>query len=234
MNPDSARTALVTGANGDLGMPLAARLCEEGFGVVVAARAKDTAAAVADELTARYGGSVRPAVIDVTDPGTIEAALAAIGPVHVLVNNAGVLLTPGRRPSDADLALVERELAVNTLGAWRMAQAVLPGMFRRGWGRIVNVSSGTASFTYGLFPGTPGYTVSKAALNAITVILARDTEGTGVLVNAVNPGRVRSRMCPDAQRTPQDAARSVVALATLADDGPTGAFFRPDGEIMTW
>ncbi|GAA3719337.1 SDR family NAD(P)-dependent oxidoreductase [Nonomuraea antimicrobica] len=224
------RTALVTGANGDLGGPVAARLLEEGFDVVVAAREAETAASVARAC----GGSARPAVLDVTEPDLVKSALDEIGPVDVLINNAGVLLTPRQRPSEADLELVERELAVNTIGAWRMAQAVLPEMIRRGWGRIVNVSSGTASFTHGLFPGTPGYTVSKAALNAVTVILARDTEGTGVLVNAVNPGRVRSRMLPDAERTPLDAARSIVAVATLADDGPSGAFFRPDGVVMEW
>jgi NAD(P)-dependent dehydrogenase (short-subunit alcohol dehydrogenase family) len=84
----------------------------------------------------------------------------------------------------------------------------------------------------GYKPQAPAYSASKVALNAITVLLAQATRGTGVLVNAVSPGRVRTRMLPDAERTPQEAALGVAQVALLPD-APTGVFFR-DGHIIPW
>jgi NAD(P)-dependent dehydrogenase (short-subunit alcohol dehydrogenase family) len=95
---------------------------------------------------------------------------------------------------------------------------------------MVSSENGTLA---GLQPKAPAYSVSKAALNAITVLLARQLEGTGVLVNAVSPGRVRTRTLPDGDRTPQQAATDVVDIALLPDDGPAGVFFR-DGRRIDW
>jgi len=223
------RSALVTGANRGLGEAVAAGLHRLGLRVVVAARE----AAAAREVADRLGANAVPVALDVTEDGTIRAAFQRVGPVDILVNNAGVLLDAGARPSSVPLDLVERELATNTLGAWRVAQAFLPGMLAEGWGRIVNVSSGTGSFSNGIFAGTPGYSVSKAALNALTVMLAEETRGTGVLVNAVNPGLVRTRMRPGAEQAPEAAAEGVIRAATLPDDGPTGAFFR-GSRVISW
>jgi NAD(P)-dependent dehydrogenase (short-subunit alcohol dehydrogenase family) len=105
-------------------------------------------------------------------------------------------------------------------------------MLDRGWGRIVMLSSENGTIG-GLQPKAPAYSASKAALNAITVLLAQATQGTGVLVNAVSPGRVRTRMLPDAERTPQQAALGVTEVALLPDDGHTGVFFR-DGHVIPW
>ncbi|MEV4254942.1 SDR family NAD(P)-dependent oxidoreductase, partial [Spirillospora sp. NPDC049652] len=89
----------------------------------------------------------------------------------------------------------------------------------------VIVSSGTTpEFGGALFAGAPGYSLSKQALNGLTAMLAAQTEGTGVLVNAVNPGRVRTRMMPGQQRRPEDVAPRIVDVALLGDDGPTGGF----------
>jgi NAD(P)-dependent dehydrogenase (short-subunit alcohol dehydrogenase family) len=223
------RTALVTGASGGLGRAVAAGLHRAGCRVVLAGRDNGRLRALADEL-----GSPGAAVpMDVTDAESVRDACARAGPVDILVNNAGVLLDAGLDPLTARLDLVEATLAVNLLGSWRVSQAVLPGMIERGWGRVVMVSSGTGSFTNGLFPGTPGYTVSKTALNGLTTMLAAHTRGTGVLVNAVNPGRVRTRMMPGAERSPDDGAAGVVTAAVLPDDGPTGVFLR-DGEPIGW
>src|SRR6266516_4062298 len=128
---------------------------------------------------------------------------------------------PGVRSHD----LVEQTLQVNLLGSWRVAQAFVPPMVRRGWGRVVLISSGTtAEFGGALFAGAPGYSISKSALNGLTTMLAAHTAGSGVLVNAVNPGRVRTRMMPTQQRLPEDAARFIADVATLPADGPTGQF----------
>jgi NAD(P)-dependent dehydrogenase (short-subunit alcohol dehydrogenase family) len=216
------RTALVTGANGDLGRATCARLAELGCQVVAGARQETAAKEVASAL----GGNASWVVLDVTNEESVREAKKRVGDVDILVNNAGVLLDLRRYPMSVPLGLVEQELQVNTLGVWRVCQYFMPGMMRRGWGRVVNVSSGTASFSRGLFLETPGYAVSKVALNAVTVLLAEETRGSGVLVNAVNPGLVRTRMRPDAQRLPEEAARYVARGAMLPDDGPSGEFLR--------
>ncbi|MET8974858.1 SDR family oxidoreductase [Streptomyces sp. NPDC004539] len=223
------RTALVTGANRGLGLAVAAELYSRGHRVLLAARDGDAAAKAAGTL----GERAVPLVLDVTDQSSVDRALAEAGAVDVLVNNAGVQLDWGDAPSTIGLDRVRQTLDVNLLGAWRMAQALLPGMVGRGWGRVVNVSSGAASFAYGPAAQCPAYSASKTALNALTVMLAKETEGTGVLVNSVNPGLVRTRMRPDAEQSPQDAARRIADAAALPDDGPSGAFLRGDG-TMPW
>ncbi|GLY85119.1 SDR family NAD(P)-dependent oxidoreductase [Actinoallomurus iriomotensis] len=216
------RTALVTGAGRGLGAAVAAGLHALGHRVIVAARTEDDAHRVAGAL----GDGAVGVGLDVTASGAADSVRGRVGPVDILVNNAGLLLDAGTLPSTVPLELVERQLATNTLGAWRVCQAFLPAMLDRKWGRIVMVSSGTGMFSNGIFPGTPGYSVSKAALNALTVALAEETRERGVLVNAVNPGLVRTRMRPDAATSPEDAARHVVWAAVLPDGGPTGRIFR--------
>ncbi|MDG4820769.1 SDR family NAD(P)-dependent oxidoreductase [Asanoa sp. WMMD1127] len=223
------RTALVTGGNRGLGEATCALLHKLGHRVVLTARRHADAAAAA----AAIGADVRAVALDVTDPGSVRRAVADIGPVDILVNNAGVLLDAGGRPSDVPLDLVERTLAVNALGAWRVSQAAVPGMVERGWGRVVFVSSGTGVFSNGLFAGAPAYSVSKVVVNAVTVLLAAELAGTGVLVNAVNPGLVRTRMRPDAPRGPHEAAGDIVAAATLPDGGSHGALLR-HGRPAAW
>jgi NAD(P)-dependent dehydrogenase (short-subunit alcohol dehydrogenase family) len=223
----SQRIAMITGANRGLGLAVAAELHARGLQVVLTAR--DHAEAV--RAAASIGPEVRAETLDVTDADTVKAAAARIGPVDILVSNAGVLLDGGTDPLSVGLDLVERTLAVNLIGSWRVAQAFVPAMVERGWGRVVFVSSGTGAFSNGLFPGTPGYSVSKTALNGLTTMLAKQTEGTGVLVNAVNPGMTRTRMMPKATREPEEAAVAVADAATLPGDGPTGAFLRGETRL---
>ena len=223
------RTALVTGANRGLGRAIAAALLAAGLRVVLAARDGEQASRAAGEL----GDGATAVQLDVTDAASVRSARAAAGSVDVLVNNAGVLLDAGSDPLSVPMEAVERAFAVNVLGSWRMSQEFMPAMLENGWGRVVIVSSGTASFATGVFGGAPGYSASKVALNAMTVMLAEHTRGSGVLVNAVNPGLVRTRMMPAAPRSAEEAATVVVRAAMLSDDGPTGAFLRGDGE-MAW
>ncbi|MWK36717.1 SDR family NAD(P)-dependent oxidoreductase [Actinomadura sp. J1-007] len=214
-------TALITGANRGIGRAVARELHGRGLRVVVTARDAAEASATAADL----GPGARGLALDVTDPGGPARAAAVAGRVDVLVCNAGVLLDAGADPLSVSLDLVERTLNVNLLGTWRVAQAFVPAMVRRGWGRVAVVSSGTtAEFGGRLFAGTPGYSISKSALNGLVSLLAAQTEGTGVLVNAVNPGRVRTRMMPGQERLPEDAAPFIADVATLPDGGPTGGF----------
>jgi NAD(P)-dependent dehydrogenase (short-subunit alcohol dehydrogenase family) len=222
------RTALVTGAARGIGRAVAVQLCRRGFRVAASARSAEDAA----ELAAELGPAAIPLQLDVTSPSSVSHAAAAIGPVDVLISNAGVLLEDGSSdPLSASLATIEQTLTVNLLGAWRVAQAFVPGMMARGWGRVVFVSSGTGSFTAGIFGGSPGYSVSKTGLNALTQMLATHTAGSGVLVNAVNPGPTRTRMMPFAERSPNEAAGFVVAAALLPDGGPTGTLRRGEQEF---
>ncbi|MCQ4084247.1 SDR family NAD(P)-dependent oxidoreductase [Streptomyces sp. RB6PN25] len=218
------RTALITGANRGLGRAVAVELHDRGLRVVVTARD----AAAAEESAACLGVGVRACVLDVTDPESVKRAREEIGPVDALVSNAGVLLDIGSDPLSVPLDVVERTFAVNFVGAWRVAQAFVPDMVRAGWGRVVFVSSGTGSFHNGLFTGSPGYSVSKTALNGLTQMLAAQTKDTGVLVNAVNPGPTRTRMMPDAARTADEAARDIADAVLLPDGGPTGTFRRAE------
>jgi NAD(P)-dependent dehydrogenase (short-subunit alcohol dehydrogenase family) len=213
------RRVLVTGANRGLGAAVADLMRERGYDVVRGVR---------DPVVAAETGSVH---LDVTDAGSVSRAAREVGPIDVLVNNAGILVPSPQSPLAVPIDLVRGHLEVNALGAWRVSQAFAPGMARRGWGRIVMVSSGTGAFGNGLQQGLSAYAVSKVALNALTVMLAAELAGTGVLVNAVNPGLVRTRMRPDAERTAPAAAADVVWAATLGDDGPTGGFFRGDRRI---
>lgn len=221
------RTALVTGANRGLGRAVAAELHRRGVKLVVTAREYGAAAAVADELCTTVGAHQ----LDVTDEASIERARADIGRVDILVSNAGVLLDGGTDPMSVPLELVERTLSVNLIGSWRVVQAFVPDMVAQGWGRVVFVSSGTGAFSAGLFRGAPGYSLSKTGINGLTQMLATHLKGSGVLVNAVNPGPTKTRMMPQGRRTPQEAAVDIADAATLPDGGPTGTFRRGEAEF---
>jgi NAD(P)-dependent dehydrogenase (short-subunit alcohol dehydrogenase family) len=149
----------------------------------------------------------------------------------VLVNNAGIY--PGGRAAELDLGVAEAAWQVNALGAWRLASSLVPLMRRGRWGRIVNVSSQAGSLA-SMSGFMPAYNVSKAALNAITRVLADDLRGSGILVNAVCPGWVASDMGGrGAPRTPAQGAASVLWVVDLPDGGATGGFFR-DGRPLPW
>ncbi|MEU0412864.1 SDR family oxidoreductase [Streptomyces griseorubiginosus] len=223
------RTVLVTGAARGLGLAVATALHGLGHRVLAGVRDERDGGRVAAGL----GGDAVPLVLDVTDAASVARAARAAGPVDVVVNNAGVQLDWGTRPSSVALDTVADTFAVNLFGAWRVSQAFVPGMVERGWGRVVMVSSGAGSFTNGIAAQCAGYSVSKAALNALTATLGAELDGTGVLVNAVNPGLVRTRMRPDAPQSPEEAAEAVVHAALLPDDGPTGVLLRR-GAVIGW
>ena len=177
-----------------------------------------------------------PYQLDVKDYKSIDQLAKWVeqkfGHLEILVNNAGILYDTWQRASTADLNVVQEAYATNTLGAWRVCQALLPLIRQSQSGRIVNVSSGAGSLA-SMGAGTPAYSTSKAALNAFTRLLAAELEGTGILVNAVCPGWVATEMGGAGGRPVADGAAGIVWAATLPDDGPTGGFFR-DGQPLSW
>jgi NAD(P)-dependent dehydrogenase (short-subunit alcohol dehydrogenase family) len=227
------RTALVTGANRGIGLAVARELARLGHVVVLGSRDPRAGQAAADSLRGA-GLEIIPVELDLQRPETVDAAVGEItrvaGPLDVLINNAGVLHeAPLLELTDAAIA---ESIAVHLTGPLRLIQRVAPGMVERGYGRIVNVSSEWGSFAEGL--GGPGaYGITKAALNALTVRLAKELPAT-IKVNAMCPGWVRTRMGGrSATRSPSEGADTAVWLATLPDDGPTGGFFR-DRRPIDW
>ena len=213
--------ALVSGANRGIGLEVARALARDGHRVLAGTRSLD---AMGDT----GGLDITPVQLDVTDAASI-AALPLEDGLEVLVNNAGIY--PPGRASQIDFDEVEETWQVNALGAWRLAVAAIPHIGRGG--RIVNVSSGAGSLT-SMDGSYPAYNVSKAAMNAVTRVLAADLRPRGILVNSVCPGWVRTDMGgAGATRSVAEGAASVLWAARLGPDGPTGGFFR-DGDPVPW
>jgi NAD(P)-dependent dehydrogenase (short-subunit alcohol dehydrogenase family) len=230
----TARTpvAIVTGANRGIGFEVCRQLAAKGFTVLLASRDIEKGLAAAKKLS----GAVVAVELDVSNPDHPSRVVSGIkkqyGRVDVLVNNAGVHYDSDETAITADWRVVREAFEVNLFGAWRMAQAIAPLMRAARHGRIVNVSSQAGSLTT-MRGGTPAYSTSKAALNALTRVLAGDLAGTGVLVNAVCPGWVATDMGGAGGRPVAEGAAGIVWAATLPDDGPTGGFFR-DGKPLAW
>lgn len=231
-----SRVALVTGGTRGIGREIAASLAVEGMVVYITGRDGSVASAVAGELS-RDGADVRGLELEVTEAAAAESVVAAIamehGGVDILVNNAAVELDLDHGALEADLESAREMFEVDVIAPWRLMQLVAPAMLERGWGRIVNVTTGLAQFERMVdsrrddhFPGHGGYRVCKAALNALTALTAGELIETGVLVNAADPGYCQTDMgSPQAPFTARDGADISVFLATLEDDGPSGGWF---------
>jgi NAD(P)-dependent dehydrogenase (short-subunit alcohol dehydrogenase family) len=231
------RVAVVTGGNKGIGLEICRQLAARGLRVVLTARDAKKGMAAAQALS-KAGGEIGFHPLDVTDP-TQVAGLARwvereLGGADVLVNNAGILID-GRSASvlSVDPEVFRETLETNFYGPLRLSQTLVPAMLKRGYGRVVNLSSGLGQIGE-MGDGTPAYRTSKAALNTLTRMLAAATRGKGVLVNSMCPGWVRTDMGgPGASRTVEQGADTATWLATLPDDGPTGGFFR-DRKPIDW
>jgi len=232
---DDRPVAVITGANRGIGREVARRLAREGYRVVLGARDEERGRAAAAELGGESAGVVACA-LDVADDASVRAAAGRVGDelgrCDALVNNAAIDYDTDARATSADLDRVHDALETNLFGAWRAALAFLPLLRRSPHPRLVNVSSGSGSIS-DMGAGTPAYSVSKAALNALTRVLAAELRADRVLVNAVCPGWVATDMGGAGGRPVADGAASVVWAVLLDDDGPTGGFFR-DGRPVAW
>lgn len=226
-----SRIAVVTGGNRGLGLACTQALAELGYVTIIGARDAASGAAEAERLREQHSLRVRSAPLDISDTDSVDAFFDGVvgkyGRIDVLVNNAGVFLEGNAGFTEIDEATLMQSLAVNTMGAWRSCKAVAPQLKRQRYGRIVNVTTGWASLA-DMEANAAAYRISKAALNALTRIVAADLASAGdIKVNAVCPGWVRTRMGgPDAEISPEEAASHVVWAATLDENGPTGGFFR--------
>jgi len=262
MSNSKGKWGIVTGGNRGLGLETCRQLAQKGYSVVLTARDLTQAQEAAANLA--RAGTVQAAHLDVTDEASVRAfaeqAEASFGPLHALVNNAGISM------KGFDVDVVQGTLGVNFFGALRVTQALSPLLVDGG--NVVMVSSGMGELNayssaikarfldealgvdglvalVGEFAaavkngqheaaGWPSsaYRVSKAALNALTRILAR--QSARLHVNAICPGWVKTDMGgPSASRTVEQGARSIVWAATLGADAPNGGFFR-DNKAIGW
>ena len=230
---ENGRVALVSGGNRGIGLEACRQLAEGGLTVILGSRDEERGREAAEGLP----GGVAVRQLDVADAASVEKLAASVqsdfGRLDVLINNAGISNDDGQSGAEADLDRVREAMEANLFGAWRLCEVAIPHMRREGYGRIVNVSTGLAALE-DMGGGSPGYRVSKTSLNALTRILASELRGTGILVNAVNPGWVQTDMGgQNANRTVEEGADGVVWAATLPNNGPSGGFFR-DRRHVAW
>jgi NAD(P)-dependent dehydrogenase (short-subunit alcohol dehydrogenase family) len=226
-------TTFITGANKSLGYETARRLIEAGHTVLIGARDPGRGQAAAASLGARF------VQIDVTDDASVQAAAADVaaheGTIDVLVNNAGVLgpVGPIEQYTAADMRAV---LDVNVIGIVRVTHAFLPLLRNSTNPVIVNVSSGMGSFAMTQDPtriesqyALPLYSASKAAVTMLTTQYAKELKD--IKVNAADPGQTATDFTGGQGHDVTDGATSIVTLATIGPDGPTGQFIDQTGNL---
>ncbi len=248
----SQRIALVTGANRGLGFEISRQLGQRRFIVLMGARNEEQGDAAAKTLRDE-GLDVRAVRLDMTSSEDVERVSEQIeeefGRLDVLVNNAAVLLDINVQPSQVDESVLRQSFEVNFFGPYLLTQRLTPLLRKSQAGRIVNMDTGVASLAQLADPESPlkddicpAYQASKAALNALTLVFAKELAADGVKVNSACPGWVMTDMGHEDLPDYGDAARpktvaegvdTPVWLATLPDDGPTGGFFS-DRKPRAW
>ena len=244
------KIALVTGATRGIGLETVRQLAETGVHVLLAGRNRNKEVEAALQLQ-RQGLLVEAIALDVTDSASIAAAAQEIerkhGKLDILVNNAGIIADEADKGvSGQSIATWRKTFDTNLFGVIETTQAFLPLIRKSDAGRIVNVSSllgsisehqNPASFIYE-FKGVPSYNVSKSAVNAWTVHLAHELKDTGIKVNTIHPGYVKTDMnkagdVQNGELDVADGARTSVRLALIDDAGPTGGYYYFD-QVLPW
>lgn len=245
MQPMTTPIALVTGASHGIGLEVVRQLAHAGMLLLLTARNVEVGTQAAQRLVDE-GLTVRFKPLDVADDTSVQALATEVdqefGRLDVLVNNAAGQFDYETQLLSANLAEVQEAFAINLFGTWRMAQAFVPLLRKSAHGRLINVGSGAGTFgaPEGLLAhrtaNLPAYALSKLTLSGLTIKLAAELAGTGILVNQVCPGTTASypgmEAIPGARPVAEGAA-SIVWAALLPDDGPTGGFFR-DGQPLPW
>lgn len=240
----NSKTVLITGGNKGIGFETGRQLGRLGFTILLGSRDQSRGQEAAAALSTQ-DINAKAITIDVTAPDTIQSAAQQIdnhyGSLDVLINNAGVSLDGGAPPSQLDLNNLKRTYETNVFGMFSVTKAILPLIKRAPAGRIVNLSSGLASLTqhsdpefefYGM--NLLAYMSSKTAVNALTVLFAKELKDTRIKVNSADPGFTSTDLNGHrGYRTVEQGASIVVKLATLANDGPTGGFFDENG-VVPW
>lgn len=243
---DTNKVALITGANKGIGLETARQLGKQGITVLVGARDKAKSERAA-EMLQHEGVDARPLKLDVTKPedrrDAVEFIRKHFGRLDILVNNAGIAFDQwtGNTTSATSPAKLRDTFETNVFAPVALTQELLPLLRRSAAARIVNLSSIMGSLTLHSDASSPiyhskpfAYDASKSALNAFTIHLAHELRNTGIKVNSAHPGWVKTDMGGDnAPMDVVDGAKTSVALATLPEDGPTGAYIHL-GKTLPW
>jgi NAD(P)-dependent dehydrogenase (short-subunit alcohol dehydrogenase family) len=237
------KIAVVTGANRGLGFEICRQLAKLGILVILTGRDQEQIRVACDVLE-KEELPVRYHVLDVDHAASIEQFAIFMekefGRCDILVNNAGIFPDVWETKGGPPLSVfaVKREtitvaLTTNFFGPLLMCQAIIPLMKKNNYGRIVNMSSSLGQLST-MDGGFPAYRVSKTAINTLTRMFSDETKESNILINSMCPGWCKTRMGgPQAPRSIEEGADTAVYLATLADNGPRGKFFR-DRQEMPW
>ncbi|MFF1821623.1 SDR family oxidoreductase [Kribbella sp. NPDC058245] len=232
------KIALVTGANKGIGKEIARQLGEAGYRVLVGSRDLGRGQQAAEELE-----NAVAIQLEVTDPESVQAAADTIaqeyGRLDVLINNAAIIPVGDAGVAEIEAAVLRDGFDTNVVGLVAVTQAMLPLLRKAEQARVVNLSTSLASFTLVGDPEsrfsskrTLAYNATKAAVNMVTVMLANELRGTGILVNAADPGNCATDMGGwQTARTPAQGAAVAVYMATLGADGPTGQVYDEAGQL---
>jgi len=229
------KIAIVTGANRGIGFEIARQLGKLDVTVVMTARKEDQGRSALEKLK-QEGLNVHFHQLDVTDESSIRKLVddmnGHFGVVDILINNAGIFQDYNASALDIDLDTIRTTMETNVYGPLRLAQALTPLLKNSKDGRIVNMSSGLGALSE-MGGGFPAYSISKTALNAVTLQLAAELRNSGITVNSMCPGWVRTDMGgAGAPRSVDEGADTAVWLAT-GEVGATGKFYR-DREVISW
>jgi NAD(P)-dependent dehydrogenase (short-subunit alcohol dehydrogenase family) len=234
------KIALVTGANKGIGLEITRQLAEAGATVFLGARDTSRGQQAARAL-ASNGLDVKWIAIDLNDETTLTSAAQVIedryGRLDILVNNAGIVDAKDGPPSLAAIGAARRLMDTNFLGTLAVTQAMLPLLRKSEAGRIVNLATTLGSLSINSDPSSPyyearliGYNASKAALNMLTVQLAAELKDSGIAVNSVAPGYVKTDLTGhNGFMTAQEGARLPVQYALLGEGAVSGQFVEPSG-----
>jgi len=234
----SNNIALVTGANRGIGYAICSRLLKDGHTVILTSRDKQKGQDAIDSLIKERGAeNLYYQQMDVSNQESVAQTVKAVeekhGRLDWLINNAGINYDTEHNVLDPDIEESKRTIDVNFFGPWRTSAAFAKLLRKSDNGRIVNVSSGSGQLSE-MAGGTPAYSTSKAALNALTIKLAAELKSDDIKVNAVCPGWVATDMGgSEAPRNTEEGAGSVVWAAYIDNNGPSGGFYR-DGERLEW
>jgi NAD(P)-dependent dehydrogenase (short-subunit alcohol dehydrogenase family) len=229
-----AKTVLITGANRGIGLETARQLVGKGFEVFIGTRNLANGEKAASALR-KKGGPVSPLELDVADSASIASAANNLAKMtshlDVLINNAGIYPDEGSSILTAPRDQLVATFQTNTFGAIAVVQAFLPLLRKARDARIINLSSGLGQLD-GMSPNIPTYSLSKLAINGVTILLAAALRPENISVNSMCPGWVRTDMGgPSAPRSVEEGADTAVWLASEAPHELTGKFFRDRHEI---
>ncbi|SFB02872.1 NAD(P)-dependent dehydrogenase, short-chain alcohol dehydrogenase family [Cohnella sp. OV330] len=243
---NTSKTVLITGGNKGIGYESARQLGKLGFTILIGSRDQSKGQEAAESLKS-INIDAESVTLDVTDQDTVHSAAKRIedqyGSLDILINNAGVSLDKGLPPSQLELTVLKNTYETNVFGMFSVTKAMLPLIKKSQAGRIVNLSSGLASLALNDDPESDAekfgvnllaYMSSKTAVNALTVLFAKELKHTPIKINSADPGFTATDLNGHTgYRTVEQGATIVVKLATLSDSGPTGGFFDEKG-VIPW